>query len=53
MSEVLSEAAVGLPEGDERQSLRVGRFLMAAGTSLLVCLSLAVCAFLGISAATS
>ena len=39
---------MGLPEGDERQSLRVGRFLMAAGTSLLVCVSLAVCAFLGL-----
>lgn len=55
MSEVLSGAEVGrerglvaLPVGDERQSLRVGRFLMAAGTSLLVCLALAVCAFLGL-----
>jgi diguanylate cyclase (GGDEF)-like protein len=33
---------------DERQSLRVGRFLMAAGTSLLVCLALLLCAFLGL-----
>ena len=33
---------------DERQSLRIGRFLMAAGTSLLVCLALALCAFLGL-----
>jgi diguanylate cyclase len=55
MSEVLSEAEVGregaravLPEPDERQSLRVGRFLMAAGTSVLVCVALAVCAFLGL-----
>jgi len=39
---------VGLPERDERQSLRVGRYLMAAGTSLLVCVALAVCAFLGL-----
>jgi diguanylate cyclase (GGDEF)-like protein len=31
---------------DERQALRVGRFLMAAGTSLLVCVALSVCAFL-------
>lgn len=48
MSEVLSEAAVGLPARDERQSLRVGRFLMAAGTSLLVALALWICAFLGL-----
>ena len=48
MSEVLSDAAVGLPSRDERQSLRVARFLMAAGTLILVCLSLAVCAFLGL-----
>lgn len=47
MSEVLSEAAVGLPERDERQTLRLARFLMATGTSLLVCLALAICAFLG------
>jgi diguanylate cyclase (GGDEF)-like protein len=53
MSEVLSGAEVGsesarvvLPPRDERQSLRVARFLMAAGTLLLVCLALAVCAFL-------
>ena len=48
MSEVLSEAAVGLPERDERQTLRLARFLMAVGTSLLVCLALAICAFLGL-----
>ncbi len=47
MSEVLSEATTGLPR-DERQSPRVARFLMAAGTSVLVCLALAVCAFLGL-----
>src|SRR5262249_21935488 len=46
MSEVLSEASVGLPSQDERQSLRVARLLMAAGTSLLVCFTLALCAFL-------
>jgi diguanylate cyclase (GGDEF)-like protein len=33
---------------DERQSLRVGRLLMAAGTSLLVCLALVLCAFLNL-----
>ena len=33
---------------DERQSLRLGRFLMAAGTSLLICLVLALFAFLGL-----
>lgn len=33
---------------DEGQSLRVGRFLMAAGTSLVVCVALALCAFLGL-----
>jgi len=48
MSEVLSEAAVGLPERDERQALRVARFLMAAGTALLVCIALAACALLGL-----
>lgn len=48
MSEVLSEAAIGLPERDERQSLRVARFLMAAGTSLLVCVALLICSFLGL-----
>jgi diguanylate cyclase (GGDEF)-like protein len=31
---------------DERQSLRIGRLLMALGTSLLVCVALAFCAFL-------
>ena len=48
MSEVLSEAAVGLPERDERQAPRVARLLMAAGTSLLACIALSVCAFLGL-----
>jgi diguanylate cyclase (GGDEF)-like protein len=55
MSEVLTQAEVArprarlvLPAPDERQSLRVGRLLMAAGTSLLVCVALAVCAFLGL-----
>ena len=48
MSEVLSEASVGLPPRDERQSLRIARFLMAAGTSLLFCFTLALCAFLGL-----
>ena len=33
---------------DERQSLRLGRFLMAAGTSLLICLALGLFAFLGL-----
>jgi diguanylate cyclase (GGDEF)-like protein len=33
---------------DERQSPHVGRFLMAAGTSLLVCVALVLCAFLGL-----
>src|SRR5688572_23398320 len=55
MSEVLSEPGTeaqqpetgfGFFPLDERQSLRVGRFLMAAGTSLLVCVALAFCAFL-------
>ena len=55
MSEVLSGTEVGnerariaLPPRDERQSLRVARFLMATGTLLLVCVALAVCAFLGL-----
>ena len=48
MSEVLSEASMGLPARDERQSLRVARFLMAAGTCLLVSFTLALCAFLGL-----
>ena len=33
---------------DERQSLRVGRLLMSAGTSLLVCVALVFCAFLNL-----
>jgi diguanylate cyclase (GGDEF)-like protein len=54
MSEVLSEPAgrgqrgLGFFPADERQTLRIGRFLMAAGTSLLVCVALSVCAFLGL-----
>lgn len=53
MSEVLSgpDARSGrftIFPADERQSLRLGRFLMAAGTSLLLCLALAVLAFLGL-----
>ena len=48
MSEVLSEEAIGLPERGERQSLRVARMLMAVGTSLLVCVALFICAFLGL-----
>jgi len=37
-----------LPEGDERQALRMRRHLMASGTSLLVVLTLFVCAFIGL-----
>src|SRR5687767_4990816 len=53
MSELLSESRQqqgGLEffPADERQTLRIGRFLMAAGTSLLVCVALSVCAFLGL-----
>jgi diguanylate cyclase (GGDEF)-like protein len=48
MSEVLSEASVGLPPQDGRQSLRIARFLMAVGTSILVSVALALCAFLGL-----
>jgi diguanylate cyclase (GGDEF)-like protein len=55
MSEVLSEPGTeaqqpetgfGFFPLDERQSLRVGRLLMATGTALLACLALALCAFL-------
>ena len=55
MSELLSQPGTEAHEPrqglgffplDERQSLRVGRLLIAAGTSLLVCLALAFCAFL-------
>ncbi|HXM81385.1 MAG TPA: GGDEF domain-containing protein [Burkholderiales bacterium] len=53
MSEVLSgsdteRAATrfALFPADERQALRIGRLLMAAGTSLLACVALFVCAFL-------
>jgi diguanylate cyclase (GGDEF)-like protein len=45
MSEVLSGRSSIFP-ADERQSLRLGRFLMAAGTSLLVSLALLLFAFL-------
>ena len=53
MSEVLSGPGATSRSGrnsfsatEERQSLRNGRFLMAAGTSLLVCVALFICAFL-------
>src|SRR5262245_45981081 len=52
MSELLSDRAAQEGRGlaffpaDERQTLRIGRFLMATGTSLLVCVALSVCAFL-------
>src|SRR6185503_19262326 len=52
MSELLSESrqqgGLAFFPADERQTLRIGRFLMAAGTSLLVCVALCVCAFLGL-----
>jgi diguanylate cyclase (GGDEF)-like protein len=53
MSEVLSGSDVRsgrftIFPTDERQSLRLGRFLMAAGTSLLLCLALCLFAFLGL-----
>ena len=56
MSEVLSEEVEGqarsdhfaLVATDERQSLRLGRLLMSVGTSLLICLVLALFAFLGL-----
>jgi diguanylate cyclase (GGDEF)-like protein len=53
MSELLSESrqqqgGLAFFPADERQTLRIGRFLMAAGTSLLVCVALSVCAFLGL-----
>ena len=47
MSEVLSKN-FSLYPSDERQAVRIGRFYMAAGTSLLVCLALWVSAFLGL-----
>jgi len=46
MAEIVSRFTI-FP-ADERQSLRIGRFLMAAGTSLLACLALVLCAFLGL-----
>ena len=62
MSEVLSESEArpqDRPEmqrsdrftlfpADERQSLRLGRFLMAGGSSLLIILALGLFAFLGL-----
>jgi diguanylate cyclase (GGDEF)-like protein len=47
VSEVLSRRFSIFP-ADERQSLRLGRFLMAAGTSLLVSVALLLFAFLGL-----
>ncbi|MGH8691719.1 MAG: hypothetical protein ACREUS_11910, partial [Burkholderiales bacterium] len=47
MGEVLSRGFSIFP-AEERQALRLGRFLMAAGTSLLVCLALLLFAFLGL-----
>ena len=46
MAEIVSRFTI-FP-ADERQSLRIGRFLMAAGTSLLACVALVLCAFLGL-----
>jgi len=48
MPEPRSELKSGVETTLERQSLRVGRFLMAAGTSFLVCVALVICAFLGL-----
>src|SRR5919108_30036 len=47
MSEVLSRRLSSYGSEDQ-QSLRLGRFLMAAGTSLLVSLALCLFAFLGL-----
>jgi diguanylate cyclase (GGDEF)-like protein len=47
VSEVLSKQLSVFP-ADGRQALRLGRFLMAAGTSLLVALALLLFAFLGL-----
>lgn len=46
MSEMVSRITF-LP-ADERQALRIRRFLMAAGTSLLMCATLFACALLGL-----
>lgn len=46
MNEAL--ARMSLEAGDQRQAARMGRFLMAAGTSVLVCVTLVVCAALGL-----
>ena len=43
-----TDATSAFVERDERQALRMRRHLMAAGTSLLLCLTLAVFAFLQI-----
>jgi diguanylate cyclase (GGDEF)-like protein len=47
VSEVLSKN-LGIFPSDERQALRIGRFLMGAGTSALVFLVLVLSAFLGL-----
>jgi diguanylate cyclase (GGDEF)-like protein len=47
MSEVLSRRLGSFP-AEERQAQRLGRALMAAGTSLLICLALCLFAFLGL-----
>jgi len=53
MSEVLSgaeprAARFTIVPADERQALRLSRFLMAAGTSVIICVALVVFAFLGL-----
>src|SRR5262245_4180291 len=54
MSEVLQEGqaerGIAFFPADERQTLRIGRFLIATGTSMLVCVALVVCAFLDLVA---
>ena len=45
-----TDTTSALVERDERQALRMRRYLMAAGTSVLVCVTLAVFAFLQILA---
>jgi len=44
----MAKSDLGVEATGERQSLRIGRFLMAAGTSTLVCFALVICAFLGL-----
>jgi diguanylate cyclase (GGDEF)-like protein len=46
MSEVLSGSNIPISR-DESQALRMRRYLMAAGTSLLLCLTLLILAFVG------